>query len=115
MIQDEDLYPILDQALESNLISNEQANLRSKISSISRSIEQLSQKKLRIEFEIKRQKKSLARKREELKKSSLAVSGKLALESYNPFLFSFSEEQLNTLRKMDSKLLSESADVLEKN
>lgn len=112
MIQDEELFPVLDQALENSLISNEQANLRSKISSISRSIEQLTQKKLRIEFEIKRQKKSLARKREELKHSSFTVSGKLALESQNPISI-FHGEEVKLLQKIDRKLLTESAKILE--
>lgn len=66
-----------------NLINDSEKNLRSKIDSIIRSIENLSEKKLRIEFEIKKQKQSLERKRQELKKSSKSTKLKVkaALES----------------------------------
>lgn len=102
-------------ALEaSGIITDSGKNLRSKIESISRSIENLQEKKLRIEFEIKRQKKSLVRKREELKKETSRTSAKvsLALESdsfYNLLL----EDDFQQLRAIDSRLLSESSRVLE--
>lgn len=65
------------------IISSSEKNLRSKIDSIIRSIENLTEKKLRIEFEIKKQKLSLERKRLELKKShkTTKVKVKAALES----------------------------------
>ena len=53
---------------EAGLITDSEKNLRSKIDSIIRSIENLSEKKARIDFEIKKQKKSLIRKRIELKR-----------------------------------------------
>lgn len=101
---------------ENSIITTEDKNLRSKIDSLTRSLENLSQKKMRLEFEIKRQKKSLIRKREELKRVSKrnTVKLKLALEAGN--LVSYpTEEQITWLRKFDSNLLQESNLVLEKN
>lgn len=68
---------------EAGVISEPEQNLRSKVDSLVRSIENLSAKKLRIEYEIKKQKRSLARKRMELKKGSKHSKAKLesALES----------------------------------
>lgn len=103
------------QSLEENqIISSSEKNLRSKIESILRSLENLSQKKLRIEFEIKRQKKSLIRKREELKRVSKSTSKRLSLtieaQNQNPEVL---QEKLRELRVLDNKLLQESSRLLE--
>lgn len=95
-------------------ISTSEKNLRSKIDSIVRSLENLSEKKARIDFEIKRQKKSLTRKREELKRVSKSNQAKvtLTLESkgINPDIIS---EGVLELNRLDSKLLQESNLVIE--
>lgn len=86
--------------------------LASKIESLMRSIENLSQKKIRIEFEITRQKRSLARKREELKRVSKSLNRKVSirLESTdNPG----QEKDLEGQQKVFQRLLSESARILE--
>lgn len=115
MITEDDYKDLL--FLESNsVITTEDRNLRSKIDSLTRSLENLSQKKLRLEFEIKRQKKSLIRKREELKRVSKRNTAKLklTLESGN-LILAPSLEQKTWITQFDSKLLQNSNLVLEKN
>lgn len=99
---------------ENSVISTEDKNLRSKIDSLTRSLENLSEKKLRLEFEIKRQKKSLIRKREELKRVSKRNSAKLnlTLESGNQALANPGE--ITWISRLDSKLLQESDQALER-
>lgn len=91
---------------------NSTQNLKSKMDSLLRSIEQLTAKKMRIEFEIKRQKRALANKREELKRVSKSSQAKvkLALESSNEF--SLQEEVLKEQQETQ-RLLRESARTLE--
>lgn len=100
---------------ESGVITTEEKNLRSKVESISRSLKQLSEKRLRLDFEIKRQRKSLARKREELKRVSKRTSAKLSLALETGELNSrFSpEEDVKELRRYDDNLLRESSLLLE--
>lgn len=99
---------------EAGLISTSEMNLRSKIDSILRSLENLTQKKMRIEFEIKKQRKSLERKRLELKRShkSQTFKAKIALESsksnLDPTLIKIIQEQL----RLDSIALQMSDLVL---
>lgn len=97
---------------ENTIPQNSKQNLESKIESIIRSIENLSEKKVRIDFELKRQKRSLARKREELKRVSKSSQAKVTL----------SLEQLNQATtetssiegyKRTQLLLQESARILE--
>lgn len=98
---------------ESTAPRTSKQNLESKIESLIRSIQNLSEKKSRLEFELKRQKKSLARKREELKRVSKTtqIKGTLTLES------SEIEPQHQETRTDDFKrtqsLLQESARILE--
>jgi len=89
-------------------------NLSSKVDSILRSIENLTQKKLRIEYEIKKQKKSLIRKKEELKRvqKSNRRRLKISLENANPIQDSFQEE-FEQLQKEVSRLLEKSARILD--
>lgn len=110
----EDYKEDLDFLREAKVITTADKNLRCKIDSILRSLENLSAKKLRIEYEIKKQKKSLLRKRQELKKVSKSNQKKLtiALESGN-LIESPSEEELSFLRRLDSILLEESSQQLE--
>lgn len=100
---------------QTKVITTADKNLRSKINSILRSLENLSQKKARIEFEIKRQKKSLLRKREELKKVSTSNQKKISisLESGNLIHPDLEEQDLQSLRRLDLILLQESNRLLD--
>lgn len=99
---------------ESNIISDSEKNLRSKIDSIVRSIENLTEKKLRIDFEIRRQKKTLTRKREELKRVSKRNTARasLTLESSEPNgVPDLTDVQV--LDKFDQQLLERSFRIIE--
>lgn len=111
----EDLNSQLAVMENSGMITTPEKNLRSKIDSIVRSLENLSQKKIRIEFEIRRQKKSLARKREELKKVSKTsqARAKIALESGSCLSQVLSESKALELKRLDSALLQKSDQVLD--
>lgn len=98
---------------EGKIPQSPEAQLRSKIQSILRSIENLSQKKMRIEFEIKRQKKSLERKRLELKKSKASSTSKLTLSIENQHYQFPSGIVQKDIENLDSYLLSESSRILE--
>lgn len=87
-------------------------NLESKVESIIRSIENLSGKKFRIEFEIKRQKTALARKREELKRVSKTHSAKVVIRSESQIEDETPKEDPIDLRRTQ-RLLQESARILE--
>lgn len=96
-------------------INTPRKNLISKIDSILRNLENLSQKKLRIEFEIKKQKSSLQRKRDELKKAqkSLRVRTRISLESADSISEFSSEQELDDYLKRCSRYLSETQRVLD--
>jgi hypothetical protein len=96
-------------------INTPRKNLISKIDSILRNLENLNQKKLRIEFEIKKQKFSLHRKRDELKKAqkSLRVRTRISLESADSISEFQSEQELDDFLKRCSKYLSETQRVLD--
>lgn len=96
-------------------INTPRKNLISKIDSILRNLENLSQKKLRIEFEIKKQKSSLQRKRDELKKAqkSLRVKTRISLESADSISEFSSEQELDDYLKRCSRYLSETQRVLD--
>lgn len=100
------------ELLESSVPQNSKQNLESKIESLIRSIENLSEKKVRIEFELKRQKRSLARKREELKRVSHSIRTKVGIR-----LESASTPTTEQISVDDQKriqlLLQESARILE--
>lgn len=99
---------------ESKVISTADKNLRSKIDSILRSLENLTAKKMRIEFEIKKQKASLSRKRQELKKVTKSNQKKLAISLESGILgHQPSEEEISFLRRLDSRLLQESNQLLD--
>lgn len=114
----QDFIDFLDEmgseALESFTLQNPTQGLKSKIESLIRSLENLSAKKLRIEFEIKRQKRALASKREELKRNSKSSQAKLkvSLESYN-----YDSEEAKKLLEDEYKrtqlLLQKSSQILE--
>jgi len=99
---------------EAGLISTPERNLRSKLDSILRSIENLTQKKLRIEFEIKKQKASLLKKRQELTRSNKSRSAKLkiALESANPARQPDLNQRIKELQRLDSIALQKADQVL---
>lgn len=109
LLDEEDLQFLV----ENGVIKSEEANLRSKIESIIRTLENLSQKKLRVEFEIQQQKRALARKRTELKKSkkSSQTKVKLALENKD---ISHSQGKEDPLRNLDDNLLQRSSHLLQK-
>lgn len=98
----------------SGIIQTPVRNLSSKVDSILRSIQNLTEKKVRIEYEIRKQKASLSRKRSELKKAQKSTSRriKISLESSDPTQQSKTEE-LRNFQKQVSKLLEESARVLD--
>lgn len=113
--EEKDLLSVLENG---KMIATSEINLRSKIDSIMRSLENLSAKKARIEFEIRRQKKTLTRKREELKRVSKSNQAKLSLtlENQNPVLFRFQAKERNLeLQRLDSRLLQESNRLIETN
>lgn len=95
-------------------IQTPEKNLKSKIDSLLRSLQNLSEKRARIEFEIKKQSKSLLRKREELKRVSTSTRAKLkvSLESSDAIQPEYSQDILAFQREV-SQLLEESARVLD--
>lgn len=107
---DQELSEILNEKSEIK-ISSPQQNLKSKIANLNRSIENLKEKKGRIEFEISRQKKALYNKRGELKKlnSKLTVKAKASLESNQGVI----PVELEIEQKEIQQLLQESARILE--
>lgn len=113
MTENEKIF--LTQLEETKVITTADKNLRSKIDSITRSLENLSEKKARIEFEIKRQKKSLTRKRAELKRVSRSNQAKLtlSLESGIVSTDSLPEQETRNLQVLDSRLLRESSQQLD--
>ena len=98
----------------SSIIQTPAKNLSSKIDSILRSIENLTSKKIRLEYEIKKQKTSLLRKRSELKKVQKSTSRRIgiSLESSDPNQ-TINEEELKAFQREVSRLLEESARVLD--
>jgi chromosome segregation ATPase len=98
----------------SGIIQTPVKNLSSKVDSILRSIQNLTEKKVRIEYEIRKQKASLSRKRSELKKAQKSTSQRIriSLESSDPTQQSKTVE-LQSFQKQVSKLLEESARVLD--
>lgn len=99
---------------EATVITTPERNLRSKIDSLTRAIENMSEKKIRLDFEIKKQKKALIRKRNELKKVQSSLSAKSSLVIENEIIFDDfpPAEDYLVLRRIDSKLLQESDRVL---
>lgn len=99
---------------EAGIISTPEKNLRSKIDSILRSLENLSQKKMRIEFEIKKQRKSLERKRLELKRShkSQNFKAKFVLENSNSNLDQTLIISIREQQRLDSIVLQKTDLVL---
>lgn len=110
-----DLRSSLKVLQERTIITEPDKNLRSKIDSIVRSIESLSAKRDRIDYEIKRQKKSLERKRMELKKSNTHLRSEQTLDAKFRVSSGLLSESLSlSLGDIDDYLLRESHRVLEK-
>lgn len=103
-----------DYLVEAKVITTEDLNLRSKIESITRSLEALASKRARIDYEIKKQKISLTRKREELKRVTKRNHVKLSvsLESGSLIHELSPEDCLLELQRYDAKLLQESDQAL---
>lgn len=111
MTQPRDVQSELQPLVENKLITDPEKNLRCKMDSLLRSIENLTAKKLRLEYEIKVQKRSLARKRMELKKVSKHF--KVQLEStQDPVLQEVVAEQKDLTLETDNYLLRESFRIL---
>lgn len=108
----EDLDLILLES--SGLINSPEANLRSKVNSLTEQIKLLEAKRTRLDYEIRKQKKSLVRKREELKKNSTSKRTKASLfsEAGDDLILSRSKVTSDLLR-LDSQLLQESDRVLQ--
>lgn len=99
---------------ETTVISTPERNLRSKIDSLLRSLENLTSKKLRIEYEIKKQKRSLERKRSELKKSNKTVTRRYRLSLENQTLQEASSSQeIKEFLREDQLLLQKSSQMLD--
>lgn len=109
----EEVY-LLEEAQKQKIITTSEMNLRSKIDSITRSLENLLAKEARIQFEIKRQRKSLMRKREELKKVTKRVSPKKSLNEFSIDFGDWTQENNFQLSRIDKILLQESNSVIEK-
>lgn len=111
------INPALLQSLaalnEAQVINKPQKNLRSKIESLIRSIENLEAKRARIDYELKKQKRSLARKRMELKKDSKHLASKLESATGSGVLNEHVQRQIQDLRNQDNSLLQKSAEILE--
>lgn len=104
----------LDVLVETGTITTEDKNLRSKIESLNRSLKSLESKKERLDYEIKKQRKSLIRKREELKRVSKRNLKKTALALESGILTSDSEtDGTEALRRYDARLLRESSLLLD--
>lgn len=103
-----------DYLVEDKVITAEDMNLRSKIESITRSLEQLESKRTRINYEIKKQKVSLTRKREELRRVSKRNQKKLTshLESDELISEATQRDLVLELQRYDAKLLQESDQAL---
>lgn len=110
----EDYKEDLTTLVESGVITTADKNLRCKIDSILRSLENLSAKKLRIEYEIKKQKKSLSRKRQELKKVTKSNQKKLSIALESGTLKQLPGKDGNSfIRRLDSILLEQSSQQLD--
>lgn len=100
---------------KTQMISSPEKNLRTKIESLLRNLEQLESKKSRLDYEIRKQKKSLIRKREELKKASKSLKTRTSLVQESLELNgNFNElEAVLEIRKLDNILLQESNQILD--
>lgn len=104
----------LNEAQDSKSIPrNSRQNLESKIESLIRSIENLAQKRGRITYELTHQKRSLARKREELKRVSKLRSSKTQIRLESAGEIQPKDRISEDENKRIQKLLSESARILE--
>lgn len=112
VIKDE-MFP-LGYLEEASLISAPEKNLRSKVESILRSLQNLEAKKRRIDYEIKKQKFSLEKKRKELLRNSKRLRSvkKSLSESSEPDTNNILARCLDELRRLDSIQLQESDLVL---
>lgn len=100
--------------LQETVITTPERNLRSKIDSLLRSLENLTSKKLRIEYEIKKQKRSLERKRSELKKSNKTVTRRYRLSLENQTLQEAkSSQEIQEFLREDQLLLQKSSQMLD--
>lgn len=105
----------LENAQNAGVISTPEKNLRTKLESILRSLQSLQSKKQRIEFEIKKQQQSLVRKRQELRRSSSTRSKRLrAVSEAQTQNSEFFEQMSKALQVLDSRLLQESAQELDR-
>jgi len=112
MMSLEVLRKLSELSESTKVIQEPEQNLRSKMDSLMRSIENLTAKKLRIDFELKKQKRSLARKRMELKKSHQTISVRLESAKINPILLETVGQQVQDFNQIDDRLLRESARIL---
>lgn len=103
----------LDLILEESSLKEDSKNLRRKIDSICRTIENLSAKKLNIEAEIRTQKKVLVRKRNELKKRSKSNQTRINFRLESSEISSPVPEEIKKIQQLDQRLLRESSRLLE--
>lgn len=109
----DDQERVLTNLTEKGMIRESEKNLRSKIESILLSLEALEKKESRLTSERRKQLKSLARKREELQRVSKRTTARVKTASYEQKAeWTQTPGSLSDLRRLDSKLLQESSDIL---
>lgn len=113
LLEDQKEAGVLESSQTSSAPRTSKQNLESKIESLIRSIQNLSEKKLRIDFELKRQKRSLARKREELKRVSKSSHAKTQISLESSVESQIEETSSVVDYKRTQSLLQESARILE--
>lgn len=109
----EDFLTDLQLLQENRVINGPEANLRSKVDSLIRAVKNLEEKKSRIDYELRKQKKALTRKRLELKNNSRGVKARVATVSETADLFDTRSLWAPDLSKVDNYLLRESARILD--
>lgn len=113
MLISEDPKVTLEHAVSKGLIRTPEANLRSKVASISATLELLEKKKARIDYEIRKQKSSLVRKRQELVRASKSFKSKSKVLRESEVDSPVSLNLETWISKYDAKILQESARILD--
>lgn len=116
MLMDElqDLSPKLHSLVEAKVINSSQQNLRSKMDSLLRSIKSLQEKRSRLDYEIRKQKSALLKKRLELRRETRSIRSKAPTvhgSTVNESLTLLLEAP--ELAKIDNYLLRESARLVD--
>lgn len=97
------------------LINTPEKNLRLKVESLVRNLEQLESKKSRLDYEIRKQRKSLVRKREELKRASkqMRTRDSAVFERHSVLDEVLIDQAFEEIKRWDSLLLQKSDQLLD--